>query len=1035
MNLPELSIKRPIFITCVFIITLVVGALAMSKLPVDLFPNVTFPVVTVTTVYPGAGPKEVETLVTKPIEDELSTLSGIKRLSSFSRDSVSVVVAEFNLDVDVKDGEQQVRDRVSSLVSKLPDDSQRSVIRRIDPADQPMLVLSFKADLSPADLYDVADQDIRPRLENVTQVGLVEILGGRKREIHVELDAKKLKEHEISASQLNQKIAATGKDIPAGKVDQTKQEAVIRTVGQFASLKEIERVGVNFLGNDVPVSVSDVGVVTDSLVDEKTRTYVNGEKSLLLTVYRQSGANTVKVAEALKKRVAQLNDQMKSKKGAPKLEVVQDMSKPIADNVYDVEETIGFGIVLLVIVVLFFLGSFRSTMITALALPNSILGAFILMSAAGFSVNIMTLLALSLAVGLLIDDAIVVRENIFRHIEMGKSPKEASLEGTREVTLAVVATTATVIAVFGPIGFLQGVVGQFFKEFGLTVCFAMAISLLDALTMAPMLSAYFAGTGHAGEGKGTVAKIFKVFDNIQSKLEDAYERSLGSSQRHPILVLVVALLIFFGSMVAVKHVSKTFLPPQDTGEFSLDIDLPPGTTLNAMDELARKVEATMRENKEVRYVVARVGTTGGEVYKASMYVKLVPAKERSMNTTKFKDMARKQLKIYSFANPAVKDVDNVGGGQRPFNLDIQGNDIAQLEEFAGKVFEKLKDSKNLKDPDVSFRSGAPEVQIVLDKEKTRDLGMSSAMVGAEMRTLVEGMVPAVYREEGREYDIRVRLKEDQRDVTKNLNLFYVPNMNYSLVRLKDVGAVVETKSPATIERQNRRRYVRIMADVAPEGKGMSAAMDEVHAAVKEVGLPEGMAYGFSGQAENFGELIQNMIIAAALGIIFIYLVLASLYESFVTPFTIMLVLPLAICGAFYALLIANASLNIFSMIGCIMLLGVATKNSILMVDYIKQLQDSGVAMKEAIIKGSRTRLRPILMTSGALIAGMMPLALGLNEASRQRTSMGITVIGGLISSTLLTLYVVPAAYGYIERFRVWSGGLMTRIFVSKAKHS
>lgn len=1031
MNLAQISIKRPIFITCIFIVTLVVGLLSMSKMPVDLFPNITFPVVTVTTVYPGAGPKEVETLISKPIEDDVSSISGIKRLSSINRESVSVVVVEFDMKVDVKYAEQQVRDRISAIRSRLPSDAEDSVIRRIDPADQPILVMALKAKVPQAKLFDIADQIVKPRLENVNQVGLVEIVGGRKREIHVELDARKLKERELSASLVVSRVAATGKNIPAGKVDQASKEAVIRTVGEFQSLEEISRVGVSLFGNDVPVTVSQLGKVTDTLEDEKTRAFLNGESALMIRVFRQSGSNTIEVADGLLKRLDQINVDLKKAYGQEaSLSLVQDMSRPIRANVADVYETILIGVALLIVVVLFFLGSVRSTFITSLALPNSILGAFVFMYLCGFTINVMTLLAISLAVGLLVDDAIVVRENIFRHVEMGKSAKRAALEGTNEVTLAVIATTAAVVAVFGPIGFLQGLVGQFFKEFGLTICFAMAFSLFDALTMAPMMSAYLGGA-HGGESKNPIGRamgrVLKAFDRFQTRLEDYYESTLTRGMRRPALILAGALAIFVASLVTTKFISKNFLPSQDNGEFAVDLDLPPGTTLEAMTGLAMKVDEQIRSNPEVDYAVLSVGTKEGEANKAGFYVRLVTSAKRQVNTAQMKAKIREQLKAFAMANPVVKDFDPVGAGQRPFNLNIVGTDLNAIQKVALELKDKLSKMPDLTDIDVSFRTGKPEYQFVPDKEQVRNLGVSSVMIGAELRTLVEGTIPAVFREDGREYDIRVRLQPDQRDLSKSQSLIYVPNMNNSLLRLQDVGRLEAQEGPSSIERQNRGRYVRVVADVAPNGRGMGAAIDEINRLFREeIKLPEGVSYSFAGQAENFQELMANMLLAIVLGVLFIYLVLASLYESFVTPFTIMLVLPLAICGAFFALVIAGASLNIFSMIGCVMLLGVATKNSILMVDYIRQMEERGVKRAQAIIEGSKTRLRPILMTSGALIAGMIPLAVGLNEASKQRTSMGIVVIGGLVSSTLLTLYVVPAAYDYIERFRAAMGRFFRR---------
>lgn len=1115
MSLSELSIKRPIFITCVFLLTLVLGYMGLQKLPVDLFPDVTFPVVMTRTSYPGAGPKEIETLISKPIEDEVSSISGIKSLRSVNREGVSAVIAEFTLDTDIKYAEQQVRDRVAAARVKLPDDAEESVIRRMDPSDQPIVEISLSADLPPAEIYDLAHETIVPKIEQVPQVGVVEIYGGRKREIQVELDRRKLYDRNLSASLVRDRILASGKNVPAGKVDSSEKTKLYRTVAEFANVDEIKKVSLNFLNNEVAVPLSDVGIVKDTLEDEKTRSYVNGKPGLLLEVYKQSGANTVAVVDNLKKRIEDLNVLFK---GKAELKMVQDMSVFIRLNVEDVKEAIFIGIFLTIVVVFFFLGSFRSTMITTLALPNSLLGAFILMSIAGFSINVMSLLALSLAVGLLIDDAIVVRENIFRHFEMGKPAAQAAKEGTSEVTLAVIATTFTVIAVFGPIGFLKGVVGQFFKQFGLTVCFAMLISLMDALTMAPMLSTYFAesqGSVLDAFSKFMKAKLFwwdprkltlkkaatyvgvvyflayvfgmfsgkpvvgllapliiyvtviavtafgfllslflvllnkllgpfysfinwtlKAFDRGQTNLENSYARTLDKYvTKYPFLIIGAALLIFKISLIAASHVPKTFLPAQDAGEFSVGLELPPDASLEATAKLSLEVDELMRKNPEIETAVLIAGDKDGASNKSSFYIRLVPRKFRNVNTSQMKDRLREQLKPYAYASPLVKDADKIGSGMRQFNLSIAGQDLVQLEQVATKVFSKLKDHPGLKDPEISHKPGKPETQIQVQMDKAQGLGVLSSAVGGELRALVEGVTPAVFRVEGREYNIRIRAVEEDRDLSKIFSDIRIPNLNGQLIPLPRIASMVKTESPTTINREDRIRYINIGADIAPNGPGMGGVIDDINKMLTvEDPLPQGVTYSFKGQANDFKELMVNMMIASGLGVLFIYLVLASLYESFITPLTIMLVLPLAICGAFFALFVTGKSLDLFSMIGCVMLMGLATKNSILLVDSAKQFLEQGKSMKEAIVEAGRVRLRPILMTSIALIMGMLPIAIGLNEASKQRVSMGIAIIGGLISSTLLSLYVVPASFSYMERFSLWVNSLFKKEPASFLSH-
>lgn len=1038
MDLAQLSIRRPIFISCIVALILLIGYISMSRLPVDLFPDVTFPTVVVHVPYPGAGASEVETLVAKVMEEELSGVAGIEKLRSTSKEGIATVIAEFSLAVDIKYAEQQIRDRLSSARRRLPDDIEEPVIRTVDPADQPIAIIAVSAENKPpGELFDLADQVVKVSLSQVPQVGLVEILGGRKREIHVELDAHKLKRYKISASEVSEALSRSGENVPAGKTSDARTDTAYRTVGEYKDLKSIGATVVRFANDEHAVTVSELARVVDTLEDEKSRTFLDGKPALLLYVFRQSGANTIEVVSRIQKAVEKINKRFETD-GNIRIEMVKDGARRIRANVFDVYESISIGIILTVLVVYLFLGSFRSTLITGLALPNSLLGAFILMLMAGFSINIMSLLAMSLAVGLLIDDAIVVRENIFRHLEMGKSPERAALDGTREVGLAVIATTLAILAVFGPIGFLQGVTGQFFKEFGLTICFAMLISLFDALTIAPMLSAYFAGSLHAPEPRSWLgrlnAKILGSFDRFQTMLENNYERLLRWTLDFPKTVIAVNVLLFIISIFSLKYVPKTFIPAPDNGEFLVSLDLPPGTSLENMAEVGKKVDRTIADFSGIARTLLTIGNRDGEPNYAEISIDLKPkGSERPQTTSEVKAMVRERLKEFSFANPTVKDGDATGGGQRQFILNLSGNDMKELETFSQKLLARLKNHPALTDPDVSYRPGKPEFQFLIEPQVAREAGLSPRMVGLELRNLVEGVKAAPFRENDMEYDIRVRLQEDQRDLKNLWKDVLVPNINRTMVPLGLVARMSPSDSPANIQRENRARTIQVNADINPGGPGLGFAMQDVSRILKEeLPPPPGVSFAFYGQAERFKELMTNMLVAMGLGILFIYFVLASLYESLVTPFAIMIVMPLAAVGAFFGLLFMQSTLDLFSMIGCVMLLGLASKNSILLVDYVKQLTDQGMDRPEAILRACRTRLRPILMTSLALIAGMIPVAVGLNEASSQRTSLGVAVIGGVISSTLLTLVLVPAAFIYIDRFRVWIEDLF-RIYVQGRK--
>ncbi len=1021
MNLAALAIKRPIFISCVVALTLILGFVSLKKMPVDLFPDVTFPIMFIRVIYPGASPVDIEKLVSQPIEDELGGLSGLNKITSNNLESVAVILLEFKLGTDIKNAEQQVRNRVGNIRNKLPLDASEPVIRRFDPADQPVLSLAIKSDLDAGELYDVAEEIIMPQFERVTDVGQVLIVGGRKQEIQVLVDKKKLEDRDLSMLQVAHRIMETSKDVPIGKVQSVGMEKVLRSVGEFESIDELKKVSVNFLGSDRPVKLGEIAQIKVGLEEQKQIASIMKSPAIILNVYKQSGTNTVAVSDSVKKTIEKVNEYLKDRKIAAEILQVRDLSKPIRLNVADVRETILIGVLLCIFVVFFFLGSARSTFITGMALPNSLLGGFIIMYAMGFSINVMTLLALSLAVGLLIDDAIVVRENIFRHLEMGKDPKTAALEGTKEVALAVIATTLVVIAVFGPIAFVGGIVGQFFRQFGLTVVFAMIISLFDAFTVAPMLSAYMATKSEHKKGDHFVGRLLTRFDRFQSYLEDLYEAALIWTLKFRKTVLVGAMLIFVSSLVLmVLFIPKTFLPPNDLGEFGITLEALPGTSLLGTEKIVREIEDRLSKEKYIEFFTSNVGSNDGEANKASLFIRLVSYNERSFNTTEAKAKVRDLLKdISSQSTLSVSDIDISGGAQKPLNLTINSENLEVLGVYAEKLRERISKLPGLVDVDTNFRSGKPEFHVVFDREKTEALGVSTVSAGQELRYRTEGAEAAVYRKNGLEYKIRVRLSDEYKDLQQQFSSTSVPNINFNMIPLDRIAKGVNTTGFSQINRQNKNRYIMISANLG-EGGNLGNATQEIESIIaKEMPLPGGVDFKFVGQAEDFKDLINNMLIAIFLGVTFIYLVLASLYESFITPFTILLALPLAISGAMILLFLSGRTIDIFSMIGIVMLLGVAAKNSILLVDYTHQLLEEGVPRNQALLKAARTRLRPILMTSIALIAGTLPIAIGLTELGSQRQSMGMAIIGGLISSTFLTLVVVPAAFGYIDDFRLW----------------
>ncbi len=1040
MNLPKLAIERPVFMSCVVILIMVLGIMGYRSLGVDLFPDVSFPFVFVTVPYQGASPEEIESQISKPLEDELSSIQGVKKVMSTNQEGFGVVTVQFTLETDAKDAEQQVRDRVAFVRPKLPKGVDEPIIRRFDPTDQAVAILSLQAPgLTDAEIYDLADQYIKPRLAEVPGVGVVNIIGGHKREIQVQLDRAQLNRYRLSSGQVADKIGLNGMNVPVGKVDLGVSELLFRSVGEYNDLDRIKRTPVNFFGSDVSVTVDKLGQVVDTVVDPDSFSFVNGKPTLVLEVYKQSKANTVAVVDGALKQMNTINEYLKTKTGSPELSLIQELARPVRMNLKDVQFTIMQGIILTILVVLLFLGSFRSTLITITSLPVSLLGAFFLMNTQGYTLNVMTLLALSLAVGLLIDDAIVVRENIWRHIEEGVDPKKAAVDGAMEVALAVVATSSVIIAVFLPIAFLKGIVGQFFREFGMTVCFAMAISLFEAMVMGPLLSAYWAKKSVPGKDEVPfISPILKSFDRFQTFLEAKYAVLINWCLGNRKKVIGSAVFLFIFSMVGLgPHIKFTFLPTADVGEFVVLLKAAPGTSLDEMKTMTETAAQVIQKHPEVVVLSGSIGGTDASgatsgVNKARLYIRLKPYQERSITTSQLMATVRKELDPYRDSlQPQVAEA-GAFGDAAPFNLNLVGEDYATLIPFASQVADKIREVKDLADVQSTYDGGKPEFQAVLDPERMKVLGVSGVDAGEELRTQVEGLVAAKLRQHGEDYDIRVRLQENQRNLEQQYPVILVPNQNHNMVRLSEISHPVTTEGPSRIDRQDRARYIMISGQLAPGG-ALGGAIDKAKDIMKNIQMPPGVTYSFVGQAQDLQDLMVSMMEAVGLAILFTYMILASLYESPIIPFTIMLAIPLAVVGAFFALFIGQIfvptlSLNIFSMIALIMLLGLVTKNSILLVDYTLQMMRKGHPRDEALKMAGKVRLRPILMTTFALIAGMLPVALALTEVGKFRQSMGVAIEGGLISSLLLTLVIVPSVFGYVDDFRLW----LRKLFGTKA---
>lgn len=1033
MTLPSISVKHPILILSIVFFIVFAGIESFRDLPVDLFPKADVPFVTISTFYPGAGPKDVESSITKPIEDELATLEGLKNIESTSQDSLSFLVLEFQMGAASPDViEQRVRNRISLAKAKFPKEVEEPIIEKYNPSDQPILTLFVSStSKSRPELSSWIDDDLKPSLARIPKVGRVSVLGDQKREIKIIGDHKKLENFRLPLLSVSKAIKNGGENVPGGSLESGGKEINLRTLGQFNHLSEVENTILSFENFEKPIRVKDIGRVVDSTEKERTRAFYGDKQGIAVQVYKQTGANTVEVTKQLKTEIEKINAASQKEQNTS-LTIIQDGSKIIRDSISDVWESIAIGFVLTILVVYFFLGSFKSTVITGLAIPNSLLGAFLLMAIAGFSVNILTLLSLSLSVGLLIDDGIVVRENIFRYLELGAEPKKAAVVGAQEVTLAVLASTLAILSIFGPVGFLKGVTGQFFREFGLTVCFAMVISFFDGMAVAPMLSAFWSDkVQHVKKRSLNPFRIIvALFEKCQVYLEKIYKAIINKSLNFPILTVIIVFVFAIFIASPIKKLSSGFLPTDQSDEFNVQVNLPAGTNLEKTSSVAQKVDKLISTNPFIDYTFITVGNFKQEVFKATInvHLKMKLLRSKKLKPSQIRDDIKAEVaKITNL--PADSEIlviphDITASGQRAFNVILQSNNLDLLKEIANRVYAQVKNVKSLSGPSIDTKPGAEELQIDLKTDAAQKLGINTYTVGQEVRARVEGTEVGKLHDNGKETKVISTTDDPAPLWLKRKEEILVPNINLIPIDLRKVAEFKLTQGPSVLKRYNRSYAVRITADISTTGAGLSDALKQVTDIIKpELKNDSSLKFNFVGDSDSYKELSESMGKALLFGITFLFLVLASLYESFIISFLNIITLPLAVSGAFCALYLFHQDLNLYSMIGILLLLGVATKNSILLIDTAKENfkkewdRHSIPEIKAVIENASSRRLRPILMTSLALIAGTVPVAVGLNEASAQRTSMGIAIIGGIITSTLFSLFLVPSLLILVERFR------------------
>ncbi len=1010
MFLPNLAIRRPVFIVMQVLAVLVLGLVSYNRIGIDLMPNVEFPYISVTTIYPGAGAGEIENQVTKPIEEGMSAINGLKNIYSTSAEGFSQVLLEFKIEKKVRDADSDVREKLSEIRSSLPEDISEPTIARFDVSATPVMIFSLASNLPLDELRTLAEDKVKNQIQQTEEVAEVKLVGGLEREIKVEVDRKKLKAYNLSIQQVIGGLASENLNLPGGKVEIEPQEFVLRTTGEFQDVSDIGKIPVaNYKGTQV--YLGDVSKVRDAFKESREIARLDGRPSVSFIVYKQSGGNTVKVCDRLKKTIAILKKELPP---GTAIEIASDQSKFIKRSVHETMRTLYLGAIFATLVIFIFLGNFRSTIIAALAIPTSILATFIMMNLFGYTINMMTLMGLSLCVGILIDDAIVVRENIFRHVEEGMEPEEASRFGTGEVGLAVMACTFTIIAVFVPVAYMGDIVGKFFRAFAFTVVFAILYSLWDSFTMAPMLSAKVL-VKERKDKQSILKRLFGPFNRGYRSLNQTYGRLLAWTLNHKFLIISASTVLFFLSLGLTFFIGKEFMTPGDRGEFRVILETPVGSSIQTTEKAATQVEKILLAYPEVGSIFTTIGLDAGASNKGNIRVELVPLKQRKKKTDEVEKEVRKRLAEVPGLRARVSMVGMFEGEEDfPLLLYIKGPEISVLEEASEKILDMLEQIPGVADADRSIRGGKPEMRVVVNREKASRLGVSTAQVALTLRSLVDGDVATKLRQGEKEVDIRVILSSEQKNDFRDISSVYIQSASGVAVPLRSIANFYEGSGPTQISRQNRERVAIISANVVDRPLGDVAS--DLDKKLADIPLPPGYRIEYRGDVEMMGDMFKNMLLALVIGIIFIYIVLGSQFNSFLHPFTIMLALPLAVVGALLAIFLTGQRINMMAMVGVILLMGIVTKNSILLIDYTITLRKKGMSREEALLEAGPIRLRPILMTSAAMIMGMLPAALGIGEGAEWRQAMGISVIGGLVTSTLLTLIVVPVTYIVMDNF-------------------
>jgi HAE1 family hydrophobic/amphiphilic exporter-1 len=1041
MWLADTSIKRPVFATMFILALVVLGIVSYPGIGVDLFPKVDFPIVNITTKLKGASPEIMDIDVTDKIEESVNTINGVKTITSMSVEGASIVTVEFVLERDIDLAVQDVREKISVIRSKLPTDIDEPIIEKVDPDANPVIWLNLTGNKPVRELSTYADEVLKEKLQRINEVGAIRMYGLRLRQARVWIDADRMRAHGVAPGDILLALKRENVELPGGRVESVSKEYAVKIKGEFAKVPEFNDLIVAYY-KGAPVRLRDIGRVEDGMEEKRTIARFNGLPAVGMGVQKQSGTNTVEVVNRVKKELVSIK---KTLPPGMDIGIAFDQSTFIIRSINEVQNHLIIGGFLAVLAVFIFLKEWRITLISALALPVSVISTFALIKAFNFTFNNMTMLALSLSIGILIDDAIIVIENIHRHIEGGMEPREAASFATSEIGLAVMATTLAIVVIFLPVAFMKGIIGRFFLQFALTVVFSVMVSLLVSFTLTPMMASIFlkphgkqsAGSSRPPSRFEPILRIGEVWERGYRKTETAYRQLLDVSLRHRAAVLVIAFLIFVGSLVITTFMGKELVPPEDQSVFLVRLEAPADYSVDRADGLFKQAEKIVMTTAEVRTVfyIQGYGRTA-QINKAIFFVNLQKKSERRRSQEQIKKELRKKFLEIPGLKGTAEDISLIGGGVRnvPIQYSIRGSDLSALQSYTRQIVGEFSKLPGVVDVDTSLEAGQPELKVFIDRDKAADLGVSVASIAEAVNLLISGELDVTkYKDEerGRRYDVRVRLNAADRTNPSDLGKIYVRANDGRLVELANVVRIREGGGPSVINRVDRQRAITVFASL--EGKPLGQAMAELNALAARV-LPMDYIPKYKGAADTMGESFQYLLFALVLGVIMAYMVLASQFESFVHPFTVLLSMPLSFVGAFGALLLFGKTISIFSFIGLILLMGLVKKNAILLVDYTNTLRERGMARRDAILQAGPVRLRPILMTTFAMVFGMLPVALGLGEGAETRSPMGIAVIGGLLTSLFLTLVVVPAAYDLFDDWqdrKTWKGAF--RRFRRKGK--